>query len=91
MGIARIKYLSQLRPKSSLDTSLKNPSTSQQLPGHPISFMERTMISLGLRKVSDEEYLKRMKQTRDGYLEQIRILEERGKEHDDNNSGRQQI
>jgi len=90
VGVTRIKYLSQPKPESSMGKSSSTPQLSQP-PSEPvIPFVERIMISLGLHKLSDEEYLKRLKQTRDGYLQQIKKLEdlekERGKERKDGGS-----
>lgn len=88
LGVARLRYISRLNEESSLPL----PATGS--PSHvspPItqkaakSFSDKILTTLGLQPVSDEEYLTKMKKTREMYIKRIVELEaqleiEKGKE-----------
>ena len=67
---ANLKITSTTKPVGPMTKS------TNQIERHP-SFSERIFALLGVKRVSDEEYLKRLKQERDGYLERIQDLEEK--------------
>jgi len=82
IGVARVKYISQSL-KDSMPTSRRDlhPYTFDHQPTElPQSILERVMTFLGLRKLSDEEYIKTLKKSRDGYMKQIRRLERETKQ-----------
>jgi hypothetical protein len=64
-GVARLKYI------HSISNVERDHDSSRQL-----EYKERVMGLLGIQKISDEEYLKRLKRKRDIYLQQIKILEQ---------------
>ncbi|KAF9558001.1 hypothetical protein CPC08DRAFT_667974 [Agrocybe pediades] len=72
MSIARLKYLSKQREDISL------PTVEQTGPSKPWS--ERLLALVGVRVLSDEEYLEKMKKKRDAYLLQIADLERKREE-----------
>ena len=43
---------------------------------NPSSFSERLLRAIGIRRISDEEYVGMLKKERDGHLERIKELEE---------------
>ena len=68
-------------------TTVRNPTPA--LPHEPISsypssnstsgsapLSERLLALIGVKKMSDEEYLERLRKRRDGYLKRIQELEE---------------
>jgi hypothetical protein len=80
LAVARVKYVSRsLHPSSqhTIQTSLNpRPQLNTGPPLEPaIPFLKRVLTGLGLREVSDEEYLATMKKRRDVYVKQIRKLE----------------
>ncbi|KAF8635498.1 hypothetical protein AX17_003888 [Amanita inopinata Kibby_2008] len=88
--IARLKYLSR---RQSTDQELQinaTPSPEQELftPEPSPPFMQRMMSTIGIQKISDDEYLERMKKMREIHLRRIAELEkelESDSEHRPNN------
>ena len=79
LSITRLKYLSNSSKTVALPETLTGPSSK--------SMSEHILAFLGMEKVTDEEYLEKMKQKREGYLKQIAELEQQlAREHDDGSS-----
>lgn len=78
LGMARVKYVAAWQAPSTFSSSAHQTShfmaRSDKEP--PKSFWERISAFIGLSKVSDEEYLIKLKRTRDGYLKRIEKLEQ---------------
>jgi hypothetical protein len=68
-GILRLRYLSNLNGPLSVPKE-SNPPVSK-------SSSERLMSFLGMKPVTDEEYIQKLKIKRDGYLKQIAELEQK--------------
>jgi len=84
LGIARVKfvYRSQvaLAPPN-LQRPSSPPLTSDNRPTEPPRPLSYKILSfLGFQRISDEEYLTKMKATRDHYLRQIEVLEREAEE-----------
>ncbi len=88
IGVARVKYVSQTfgdptKPSSLLQTKPVVPqestslgSVSSTVPQTPAkAFSDRVFDLFGFRKVTDDEYLEKLKQQRDGHLRRIAELE----------------
>ncbi|KIM79741.1 hypothetical protein PILCRDRAFT_555089 [Piloderma croceum F 1598] len=87
LGIARVKFVSrnrhaQVAPASpTLQLPSSPPLTSDNRPTElprPLSY--KILGFLGFQRISDEEYLTKMKATRDHYLRQIEVLEREAEE-----------
>ncbi|KAF8634088.1 hypothetical protein AX15_001090 [Amanita polypyramis BW_CC] len=78
-GIARLKYVSryQASVSQSLPTEPSSLSSDQNisLTEPSPSLMERVVHAIGVRRMTDEEYLQRMKKTREHHLQRIAELE----------------
>lgn len=68
-GIIRLQYISGLNRSRTLPT----PTT---LSAPSLSMSDRFLALLGLKPVTDEEYIAKVKTTRDGYLKRIAELEQ---------------
>lgn len=78
LGVARLRYISRLNEESSLPTSTPAPASHVSSPisqKTAKSFSEKILTTLGLQPVSDEEYLAKMKKTREMYVKRIVELE----------------
>lgn len=70
--IARLRYISQQRHES----TSQPPSLQHTLVPEPSpTLMERIIHAVGIRKMTEDEYLERMKKTRDHHLHRIAELE----------------
>jgi len=77
-GVARVKYVMKTM-QASRDTPL--PPAVQEIPNashsdSPRPAFERILSMLGFHRMSNEEYLERLKEKRDGYLRRIAELEQ---------------
>lgn len=69
IGVAKLKYIS--RARSDLPESTAEPS-----PSNSVQPMLRSLLELlGVRKVSEKDYLAKMKKSRQVYLDRIEVLE----------------
>lgn len=78
LGVARLRYISRLNKESSLPapTPAPEPHISSPISQEAAkSFSEKILMTLGLQPVSDEEYLAKMKKTREMYMKRITELE----------------
>lgn len=84
-GVARVKYVSRkLRDPSYVPPSappapaapLPSPLDQQPPAEPPTSFFQGIITSLGFARVSDGEYVAKLKRTRAVYLKRIEILEQ---------------
>ena len=79
LGILRVKFVSRSRHiqvAPSYEAQLRSTSPpASDLPGHSKPWSHNIFDSLGFRRISDDEYLAKMKATRDVYLRQIEVLE----------------
>jgi hypothetical protein len=79
-----VKFVSRNRHDQVAPTppNLQRPSspplTSDNRPTEPLSY--KILSFLGFQHISDEEYLIKMKATRDHYLRQIEVLEREAEE-----------
>lgn len=55
-------------------------------PSHSSSLSERILGLIGVKKMSDEEYLERLKKRRDGYLERIEEIEKQERQRREEDS-----
>jgi hypothetical protein len=77
LGIARLRYISKLQEENkSLTTQpsfkLQNGKQVYEPPG---SVFEQLLKAVGVIPISDEEYLAKLKRTRDVYLKRMVDLE----------------
>lgn len=81
MSIARIKYVSR-RVQVAQPGMTGNSIEQSQPPPTPLEeerpkpLVERILLTLGFKPISDEEYLEKLKFKRDFYLRRIAELEE---------------
>ncbi|KAI0797594.1 hypothetical protein C8Q75DRAFT_9599 [Abortiporus biennis] len=73
IGVARIRYVSRQLQASSQKLQIQ-PNSNEPLEP-PKSISDRVAGWLGISKVSDEEYLRRLKRQRENYLVRIAELE----------------
>ena len=75
--IARLRYISQQDRTSTfqlpVDPSLQHISATEPSP----TIMQRITHAMGIRKMTEDEYLERMKKTRDHHIRRIAELERR--------------
>lgn len=67
LGILRLKYISR-HANHSHSTPPPTPTV--------VPMLERILISFGMQPISDEEYLRKLKNTRDKHLKRIEQLEQ---------------
>jgi len=79
LSITRLKYISNSGRTVALPEVSTNPPSK--------STSEHILAFLGMKEVTDEEYLEKMKKKREGYLKEIAELEQQlAREHDDDRS-----
>lgn len=91
-GIARLRYISRHHATSGQPSPTQplRPSDQHILGSDPpTTLTQRLMHAIGLRKMTDEEYLEKTRKTRDYHLQRIAELEkqleaERGNKSDNN-------
>jgi hypothetical protein len=74
LGVQRLKYLSRSNsmPTSTLPTSVSSNNSS--------SWKVKALGLIGVRHLSDEEYLERLKLQREQYIKRIKELEKKREE-----------
>ncbi|CAL1705174.1 unnamed protein product [Somion occarium] len=91
LGVVRLKYLSrtlqtqEVAPSVSATKVATTSSSSVSVNTEPVPWTERIFSLFGLQKVSDEEYLARLKRDRDAHLRRIAELERQFQEPESNN------
>lgn len=73
LGIARLKYVSRMGNDAQ---ALSRTPTPPEPLEPPKPAMQRILVALGLHEVSDDEYLAKMKRTRDIYMKRLAVLEQ---------------
>jgi hypothetical protein len=78
LGVSRLRYISRLKEESSMPKTPASSTTHSPIISSEASksFSARILTTLGLQPLSDQEYLDKMKMTRETYLKRIAILEE---------------
>ena len=87
--IARLKYISQQRLESTSQPPA-DPPLEHTLAHEPSpTLIQRIIQAVGIRKMSEDEYIERMKKTRDHHLHRIAELERQleAERRDGNNNG----
>lgn len=75
LSVLRLKYVSRHKKDSfSIDRHLPPPPPVAFVPQKPI--LERILITFGMQPISDQEYLTKLKHTRDIHLKRIKELEQ---------------
>jgi len=75
IGVQRIKFISRRYP---IPSQLPTPPTVSRLTEPPVpkkSLLDRMIHAIGVNKLSDEEYLAKMREDRVAYLRRIAKLE----------------
>ncbi|KAG6876464.1 hypothetical protein C0993_002854, partial [Termitomyces sp. T159_Od127] len=66
----RLRYISDLKVKASTNETHAKPETRSK------TMTERFLATIGIHQVTEEEYLEKMKATRDSHLKRIEELEQ---------------
>ncbi|KAI9446499.1 hypothetical protein H4582DRAFT_569999 [Lactarius indigo] len=75
LGVQRVKFVSRTSPTASPRPPLPSPSSVTELPVLKEPLFDRMIHAIGLKRVSDEEYLAQMRAERTAYLQRIAELE----------------
>lgn len=75
LGVQRVKYVSRTGPAASTRPTLPISSGITELPVPQKPFFDRMIHAIGLRRVSDEQYLAQLREERAAYLRKIAELE----------------
>jgi hypothetical protein len=75
LGVQRVKYVSRSSPTASPRPPLPISSGITELPVPKEPFFDRMIHTIGLKRVSDEQYLDQLREQRAAYLRKIAELE----------------
>jgi len=73
-GVQRIKFVSRRYPIPSQPPTPIDPDLSESPPSKQ-PLLDRMILAIGLKRLSDEEYLAQMREERAAYLRRIASLE----------------
>ena len=74
LGVQRVKFVSRARPSASPQSPLSASGITEPLAPNETLF-DRIIHAIGVKRLSDEEYLTRMREERAAYLQRIAELE----------------
>ena len=74
LGVLRLKYISRHTKDPLVGRHLPSPPPIAVVAQKPI--LERILVAFGMQPLSDEEYLTKLKYTRDIHLKRIKKLEQ---------------
>ena len=75
LGVQRVKYVSRTGPAASLRPPSPISSEVTELPVPKETFFDRMIHAIGLKRISDEQYLAQLREQRAAYLRKIAELE----------------
>jgi hypothetical protein len=77
LNLARLRYILKLNQenRTAVEKPVPKPRNEIQAPDSTTTWMDAFLIGIGLVPITDEEYISKMKKTRDGYLKRIQELE----------------
>lgn len=75
LGVQRVKFVSRTSSAASPRLPLPSAPEITELPVPKEPLFERMIHAIGLKRVSDEEYLAQMREERATYLQRIAELE----------------